>query len=154
MLSICWFWFNLVLLSNFSKRDECHQDDDSAINQRDDVTYISYHIITSLNFSNPRHFFYLIDTLLICQKQFKIFHQGHPMSIFGKYLFGRRFEIYNFRNICCKISCLPASPRIFEHLKSGIIAHFSRIFTLKRSPRISGSLFSGWNFRKGKFWLL
>ena len=50
--------------------------------------------------------------------------QGHPTSIFGKYLFGRRFEIYNFRNICCKISCLPASPRIFEHLKNGIIAHF------------------------------
>ena len=23
-----------------------------------------------------------------------------------------------------KISCLPASPRIFEHLKNGIIAHF------------------------------
>ena len=30
----------------------------------------------------------------------------------------------NFRNICCKISCFPASPRIFEHLKNGIIAHF------------------------------
>ena len=25
--------------------------------------------------------------------------QGHPASIFGKYLFGRRFEIWNFRNI-------------------------------------------------------
>ena len=25
----------------------------------------------------------------------------------------------------CKISCLPASPRIFEHLKNGIIPHFS-----------------------------
>ena len=49
---------------------------------------------------------------------------GHPLSIFGKYLFGWRFEIWNFRNICCKISCLPASPRIFEHLKNGIIAHF------------------------------
>ena len=24
----------------------------------------------------------------------------------------------------CKISCLPSSPRIFEHLKNGIIAHF------------------------------
>ena len=43
--------------------------------------------------------------------------QGHPTPIFGKYLFGRRFEIYNFRNICWKLSCLPASPRIFEHLK-------------------------------------
>ena len=50
--------------------------------------------------------------------------QGHPTTIFGKYLFGRRFEIENFRNICCKISCLPASPRIFEHLKYGIIARF------------------------------
>ena len=29
-----------------------------------------------------------------------------------------------FGNICCKISCLPASPRIFEHIKNGIIAHF------------------------------
>ena len=38
----------------------------------------------------------------------------HPTTIFGKYLFGGRFEIYNFRNICCKISCLSASRRIFE----------------------------------------
>ena len=53
-----------------------------------------------------------------------------------------------------KISCLSASPRIFGHLKNGIIAYFKRIFTLKRSPRIFGSLFSGWNFRKGKFWSL
>ena len=50
--------------------------------------------------------------------------QGHPTTIFGKYLFGRRFKIYTFRNICCKISCLPASPRIFENLKNGIIAYF------------------------------
>ena len=71
-----------------------------------------------------------------------LMQQGHPTTIFGKYLFGRRFAIYNFRNICCKISCLPASPRIFEHLKNGIIAHFKRIFTLKRSPRIIGSLSS------------
>ena len=48
--------------------------------------------------------------------------QGHPTSVFGK--FGRRFEIYNFRNICCKISCLPASPRIFVHLKTIIVVHF------------------------------
>ena len=51
-------------------------------------------------------------------------HQGHQKSIFGKYLFGRQFEIYNFRNICFKISCLPVSPKIFERLKNGIIAHF------------------------------
>ena len=77
-------------------------------------------------------------------------HQGHPTSIFGKYLFGKRFEIQNFRNICSKICCLPTSPRIFERLQNGIIAHFLRTFTLKRSPRIFGSLFSGRNFRKGK----
>ena len=29
-----------------------------------------------------------------------------------------------FETFCCKISCLPASPRIFEHLRNGIIAHF------------------------------
>ena len=52
--------------------------------------------------------------LLIYSKA--ITRQGHPTAIFGKYLFGRLFEIYNFRNICCEISCLPASPRIFEHL--------------------------------------
>ena len=42
-----------------------------------------------------------------------------------------------------KISCLSGSPRIFEHLKNGIIADFKRIFSLKRSPRIFGSLFCG-----------
>ena len=51
--------------------------------------------------------------------------QGHPTSIFRKYQFGRQFQIWNFRNISCKISCLPASPRIFEHLNNGIIAHFN-----------------------------
>ena len=45
--------------------------------------------------------------------------QGHPTSIFGKYLCGGRFEIQNFRNIFCKIYWLPTSPRIFEHLKIG-----------------------------------
>ena len=42
-----------------------------------------------------------------------------------------------------KIYCLPACPRILEHLKNGIIAHFKGIVTSKRSPRIFGSLFSG-----------
>ena len=41
---------------------------------------------------------------------------GAPNVNFGKYLFRRRFEIQNFRNICCKISFLPASPMIFEHI--------------------------------------
>ena len=31
---------------------------------------------------------------------------------------------------------------------------FNGFLPLKRSHRISGSLFSGWNFRKGKFWSL
>ena len=77
--------------------------------------------------------------------------QGHPTAIFGKYLFGRWFGTYNFRNICCKISCLPASRRVFEHLKNGIITHFKRIFTLKRPPRIFGSLFMSEIFQKVSF---
>ena len=50
--------------------------------------------------------------------------RGTQRQFSEKYLFGRRFEIYNFRNICCKSSCLPASLSIFEHLKNGTIAHF------------------------------
>ena len=60
--------------------------------------------------------------------------QRYPTSIFGKY-------------VCCKISCLPASWE-FQTSKNGIIAHFYGIFALKRSPRIFGKLFSGWNFWK------
>ena len=51
---------------------------------------------------------------------------GAPNDNFRKNLFGGRFDILNFRDICCKISYLPASPRIFEHVKNGIIAHFNR----------------------------
>ena len=52
------------------------------------------------------------------------FTQGHPTAIFGKYLFGRQFEIWNFRNIVVKfLACVPLF-RIFEHLTNGIIAHF------------------------------
>ena len=51
-------------------------------------------------------------------------NRGTQRQFSGKYLLGRRFEIYNFRSICCKISCLPVSPRIFEHLQNGIITHF------------------------------
>ena len=50
--------------------------------------------------------------------------RGTQWQFSGKYLFGRRFEIYNFRSFCCKISCLPASPRIFQHLQIGIITQF------------------------------
>ena len=70
--------------------------------------------------------------------------QGQPTSIFGKYLLGRRFQIQNFRNSCFKVSCLTASPRIFEHLKTGIIAHFLLIFILKLVTQ---------NFREPFFWL-
>ena len=86
-------------------------------------------------------------SLALLQKSRRHNYQGHPTSIFGKYLFGRRFEIQSFRNICCKISCLPASPRIFEHLKKGIIAHFKRIFTLKTSLIIFA------DFREPFLWL-
>ena len=50
-----------------------------------------------------------------------------------------------------QISCLPASPRIFEHLKNGVIAHFKRILTLKRSPRVFGSFFLDEIFEKVSF---
>ena len=33
-------------------------------------------------------------------------------------------ELSEHTSICCKISCLPASPRTFEHLKHSMIAHF------------------------------
>ena len=50
-------------------------------------------------------------------------------------------------------ACLPLLG--FSNIwKIGIITHFQRIFTLNRSPRSFGSPFSGWNFRKGKFWSL
>ena len=39
-------------------------------------------------------------------------------------------------NICSEDDLRSASPRIFEHPKNGIIAHFQRIFTLERSARI------------------
>ena len=50
--------------------------------------------------------------------------QGHPTTIFGRISVRNAIWDLNFRNICCKISCLPASPRIFEHVKNGVIAYF------------------------------
>ena len=67
--------------------------------------------------------------------------QGHPTSIFGKYLFGKRFEIENFRNICCKISCLPASKKWYNCL-------FLTCFYPKKVTYNFRGLFSGWNFRR------
>ena len=67
------------------------------------------------------------NTNLACE------NRGTQRQFSGKYLFGRRFEIWNFRSNCCKISYLPASPRIFEHLKNGIFTHFQGILTLKKA---------------------
>ena len=66
--------------------------------------------------------------------------QGHPTSIFGKYLLGRRYEIQNFQNICCKICCLPASPRTFEHLKNGM-AFFTDFYCKKVTQNFRESFF-------------
>ena len=49
------------------------------------------------------------------------------------------------------MSCLPASSRIFERLKNGIIALLKQIFTLKRSPRIFGAFFLAESFEKVSF---
>ena len=78
--------------------------------------------LTASEMSAGKWMLILLDGASVAQR---LNSQGHPTSIFGKYLFGRRFEIWNFRNICRQISCLPASPRICEHLKNGIIAHFN-----------------------------
>ena len=50
--------------------------------------------------------------------------QGHPTTIFGKISVRKTIWELEFSEHLCKISCLPASPRIFEHLKYGIIAYF------------------------------
>ena len=77
--------------------------------------------------------------------------QGHPTSIFGKYLFGRLFEIQNFRNICCKISRLPAFPRIFEHLKMVQLPIFSIFLPYKGHLEFSGAFFLAEIFEKASF---
>ena len=41
-------------------------------------------------------------------------NRGTQRQFSENYLFGRRFEVQNFRIIFWKISCLPASPRIFK----------------------------------------
>ena len=66
--------------------------------------------------------------------------QGHPKSISGKQLFGRRYEIQDFQNIFCKICCLPASPRTFEHLKNGM-AFFTNFYCKKVTQNFRESFF-------------
>ena len=46
-----------------------------------------------------------------------------------------------FRNICCKTVCLPASPRIFEHLNTTILAHFNGFLPLKGHLEFSGAFY-------------
>ena len=94
-----------------------------------------------------------IGNRVLLKAQTFLHESGAPIltTIFGKYLVGRRFEIQNFRNICCKISCLPASPRIFEHLKYGITAHFNGFLPLKGHLEFSGAFFLGEIFEKVSF---
>ena len=63
----------------------------------------------------------------------------HNLLVFSRWFSIKGTPNVNFRKISvwktmiwdlefsehfCKISCLPASPRIFKHLKNGIITHF------------------------------
>ena len=49
---------------------------------------------------------------------------GAPNDNFRKISVRKTICDLEFSEHLFKISCLPASPRIFEHLKNGIIAHF------------------------------
>ena len=66
---------------------------------------------------------------------------GAPSVNFRKISVRKTIWDLEFSELCCKISCVPASPRILEHLKVVQVPIFQRIFTPKRSPRIFGSLF-------------
>ena len=92
------------------------------------------------------YYFDFADRQKVCTVQTS--YQGHPTPIFGKYLFGRRLAIQNFRNICCKISCLPASPRIFEYLKNGMIVNFNGFLPLRGHLEFSGVFFLTEIFQK------
>ena len=56
----------------------------------------------------------LKECLIVSRLKLRENQQGHPTTIFGKLSVRRRFEVQNFRIIFWKISCLPASPRIFK----------------------------------------
>ena len=59
-------------------------------------------------------------------------------------LFGKRFENQNFRNICCKISCLPAClSQDFRTSKKWYNCLFLTYFYPKKVTWNFGSLFSG-----------
>ena len=84
----------------------------------------------------------VLETMWACRFSTTTVTSGAPNVNFGKYLFGRRFEIQNFRNTCCKISCLPASPRIFEHIR------YNCPFLTDSYPKKVTK-----NFREPFFWL-
>ena len=56
-----------------------------------------------------------------------------------------------FGTFFSKISCLSASPRIFEHLKSGIIAHFNGFLPQKGHLQFSEAFFLAEIFEKVSF---
>ena len=64
-----------------------------------------------------------IETLDFVWKR-PVTNSGAPNVNFWKISVRKTIWDTEFRNICCKISCLPTSPRIFEHLKNGIISPF------------------------------
>ena len=80
--------------------------------------------------------------------------RGTQRQFSGKYLFGRRYEIYNFRSICCKISCLPASLRIFEHLQIGINYPFLTDLDPKKGHLEFSGAFSWLKFSRRKLFIL
>ena len=53
-----------------------------------------------------------------------LIYTGAPNVNFGKISVRKTICDLEFSEHLFKISCLPVSPRIFEHLKNGIIAHF------------------------------
>ena len=57
-------------------------------------------------------------------KQTFYIRTGAPNDKKKKLSFQKTIWDLEIRIISCKISCLPASPRIFERQKSGIITHF------------------------------
>ena len=88
------------------------------------LVYLTLISTTMLNWTCQDTFDHVMTTILVTDYCCTALYQGHPTSVFGENICSEDDWIYNFRNICCKISCLPDSPRIFEHLKNGIIAHF------------------------------
>ena len=69
------------------------------------------------------------------------------------YFFNARLMTRASKARAAKGVCRHAPLDNFEMLKFyNAISSVLRVqFTLKRSPRIFGGLFSGWSFRKGKF---